>query len=240
MTQRTAHIGVLIHGRHLQSKGWEQMVWSGQDASRLGTLPTAILAILDERLSEVSMITFGTGASHDSNGTLEAEVTKRFFIEKFDHLDDFPIIADHPCWPTEKEAIRRLVMASSTDIVSQNTVEEIACAAELFTQHHITRVIEVTGASHGPRCQLMQNVARASSVIPATQQWHLVTDDIAYYNTEAGDTLVFEEPHRSDDPFLNVPARLRPAKLFRKFFMVPKEKQVAFLEEVAQLMKRYI
>jgi len=207
--------------------------------TRLGTLPTTILAILNEQPAEISIITFGTGASHDSSGVVEAEVTKNYLLTRFEHLSDFPIIANHPHWLVAKEAIRKLIENSTTDTVSQNTVEEIAHAAELFTQHQITRVIEVTGASHGPRCQLMQNVARASAVIPATQQWQLITDDIAYQDTEAGDTVVFEEPHRGDDPLLKLPPHLRPAKLFRRFFAIPKEKQVAFLEEVAQLVKKY-
>ncbi len=216
------------------------MIWGGRDLTKLGTLPTAVLSILNEGPANVSVITMGSGASRNSDGILEAEVIKRLFIEKFDGLDEFPAINAHSQWLEDKEVIRDLVKNSIADIASQNTVEELTQASTLFEQHRVARVIEITGASHGPRCQLMQSVARASGVITASQRWQLVTDDIAYYGTEVGDTLVFEEPHRGGDPIMNILAELHPAKLFRQFFAIPKDDQAAFLEESAQLFKKYV
>lgn len=69
-----AKTGILIHGRHLQAIEWEQMIWGDVENAKLGTLPTAILAALNEGVDNIALITLGTGASHDETGAPEAQV----------------------------------------------------------------------------------------------------------------------------------------------------------------------
>lgn len=215
------------------------MVWGDAENVKLGTLPTAILAALNEGVDNITLITLGTGASHDETGSLEAQVTKDFLVSRLNDLEKFPSIRDHPEWQKNKELMARLVDNAVVDLSSQNTNEEIGNAAMLFRQYKITKVIEVTGASHAPRCQLLQGVARAKGVIPNSQQWQLVADDTPYTNTTVGDTVVIEEPHRGDDHILNIPDELRPAKLFRQFYTIPKDQQESFLNELAKLLEKY-
>lgn len=77
-----------------------------------------------------------------------------------------------------KEIIHKLVVNAVVDTNSQNTVGELGNATTLFEQHNIVKVIEISGASHTPRCQLLQGVAKAKGTVPNSQQWQLVADDI--------------------------------------------------------------
>lgn len=235
-----ARTGLLIHGRNLQARGWEEMVWGPPDVGRLGTLPTAVLAMLDEGPSNIALLIIGSGGSTSPDGRSEADITKQLFISKFNDLNLIPTISSHPRWSAAKEKVRKLVDSAVVDNITRNTKEEIANAACMFAEHDINSVIHVTGASHGPRCQQLQAVARETGVIPAGQRWRLVTDDIPYPGTSAGDTLVMEEPHRLDDPMQHVARELRPAQLFSRFYyVIPTERRPAFLEELAQLIERY-
>lgn len=227
--------GILLHGRHLQAVGWREMMWGAPENNQLGSLPMTILCILNERPEYIGVFSIGSGASQDEHGTLEAVATKNMLLEKFDALDEFSVIRNHRLWPETKEAIRQLAESAITDTDAQNTAEEIANAATLFAACNVTKVIEVTGASHAPRCQLLQGTARSSGVIPPSQHWQLVADDIAYPGTKVSDTLVFEEPHRSDDPILQLPKELRPTKVFRSSLTIPNDEKAAFMAQVAAL-----
>lgn len=231
--------GILIHGRHLRAIGWESMVWGDPKNPRLGSLPTAVLAALNEGVPNIAVVTLGTGGSYNVAGDRESEVTQQLFISRFSELEQFAVIKNHPRWAEDKEMLKELVNNAVLDVVTQNTKEEIAAAAEVFRQYGVTRVVEVTGASHAPRCAQLQGMARAEGVIPALQQWALVADDVPYTGSSVADTTVIEAPHRGDDPVLHIPENIRPAKLFAQFYAIPNDQKEAFLEEIAQVVKKY-
>jgi hypothetical protein len=225
--------GLLLHGRHVEALEWERMIWGDPEHGNLGSGPEAILSILDEGVSRLDIVTIGTGSSSKPDGTVEAEAMQGLILEKYDGLDEFQVIHSHPLWPENKGIIRSLIEDAALDTTSQNTAEEIARAARLFTVRGLHRVIEVTGASHGPRCQVLQGSAREKGVIPRNQRWRLITDDEPFAWTSAGDTLVIEEPHRGDDPAIHFPPELTPSKVFRKYFQLPQSTRLAFLGRVA-------
>lgn len=227
--------GLLIHGRHLQAVGWKKMMWGDPSKNILGSLPMAILVILNEGPERFGLITTGTGASSKMDGTTESEATKYFFIRKFDDLEEFARIKNHPRWAADKLLIKKLVNNTINDNVSQNTIEEVANAAVLFRKNRIRRVMEITGASHAPRCELIQSTARARGLIPPSQVWLLIADDVPYSHSKVSDTLVFEEPHRGDDPARDWPRNLRPPDVFREYLNIPPRKRLAFLREVSRL-----
>ena len=218
------------------------MVWGGDDPHKLGTLPTAVLTMLEEGPDAIALLIIGSGGSHGPDGSSEADITKRLFLDRFGELDRFPAIRNHPDWSGgNREKILKIVQGAVTDVHTINTTEEIASAALVFAAHRITRVRHITGASHGPRCQQLQSSARESGIIPAGQHWELVVDDIPYPGTSAADTLVMEEPHRLDDPLQQVPDHLRPAQLFRKFYyVIPRDRRRDFLEDVSRLMESFL
>jgi hypothetical protein len=209
------------------------MMWGYPAFNMLGSTPTAVLSMLDENPARVKIVSMGTGASFREDGTVEAEATKEFLLDNFDGLDEFTLIQTHPLWRNNKRLIKGLIEDAATDTASQNTKEEIANAALLFDAEGVSRVIEVTGASHAPRCQLVQSMAREEGEIPSTQRWQLVADDIAYPGTMVGDTLIFEEPHRGDDPAKQWPLEQRPTRVFREYFSLPADRKRQFLAQVA-------
>lgn len=230
--------GILIHGIHLQANGWDEEVWGDSEQQLLGRIPRAVLSILDTNPDQVALITIGTGASKSQTGVYEAELVKKLGLDNFDQLDKFTQIREHPGWHKSRAHIHKLLQSAATDTASKNTREEIANAAELFSHRHIEKVIEVTGASHAPRCQLEQSVAFAEGAIPRSQRWSLVASDVAFYGTEVGDTAIFEEPHRGDDPATGWPKELHAPRVFKQYFSLPAQEKLDFLTQVDALAKR--
>jgi hypothetical protein len=210
-------------------------MWGDPEKGMLGTLPATLLAILNDAPEDVRVITMGSGGSRRSDGAWEGEVIRDLFISRFDDFEVFTAISSHPMWDLHKKHLLQLAEQSVLDLMSQNTTDEIANAAKLFSELGITKVLEITGASHGPRCQLAQGAAREARTIPAGQYWTLITDDIPYANTKVSDTAVFEEPHRGDDPVLKLPHKYHGTQVFKKLYEIPPHKRGEFLRGVADL-----
>jgi hypothetical protein len=232
--------GVLAHGLHIKAKGWDDILWGNPDQQRLGRLPRAVLAILDADPRTIGLVTIGTGASRSENGTFEAELVKHLALQRFGQLDNFTAIRDHPEWPKNGSHIQSLLEASITDTASKNTHQEIGNAATLFSKRKINRVFEVTDPSHGPRCQRDQGVARASGLIPPSQRWHLVTSNVPYPGTTVEDTVVFEVPHRGDDPAIAWPKDKQASRVFSQYFSMSNEDKIGFLNDVDDLAKQWL
>lgn len=237
-TPQEQDYGMLVHGRHLDAIGWEEMMWGNPERDRLGTLPTAVLSILDVEPERFKVVTIGTGASQRPDGTVEAAALQEFLLENYQELDEFDRIRNHPLWDAARLSVREMVEKAILDTASQNTQQEIANAADLFSMFNVKRVVEVTGASHAPRCQLVQSVARDAGVIPSSQRWSLVADDVPFPDTTISKTIVFEQPHRGDDPDRNLPEGLGVTDVFRKIFAVKGfERRVATLTAIDDVLK---
>jgi hypothetical protein len=231
--------GVLLHGRDLHAPDLlpMRMLWGleiGQER-RLGMLPTTALAILDAPPGRVRILTIGSGASvlEVGNGEteLEAEVIKSTMVEGFDRLEEFDLIRDHPNWqdPVARQRLHDIVADAETDTEAENTTDEIANAAALFERLNVTRAIQVTSSSHGPRCLIERNHARElKMIVPRSQRWSMVTDDEPFALAFLSDPLVIEPPHRSDDPKLAWPESLWPTELMRDFYKLPPNAQLLF------------
>ena len=56
---------ILIHGRHLQTNGWEDIMWGDPANGRLGQIPKALELVND---MQADLIYWGTGASERNGG----------------------------------------------------------------------------------------------------------------------------------------------------------------------------
>jgi hypothetical protein len=229
--------GVLIHGRDLNAPDVMplRMLWGiDNEDGLMGTIPAAALTMLDSPPDRLNVLTIGSGASvHDvieGKTELEADFIKRTMVERFDELGEFKPIGEHPNWQDEtaRQRLAEVVADAKTDTEAQNTEDEVTNAAALFGSLGVSRVIQVTGISHGPRCLLERNRLQISGDIPKGQRWSIVTDGAPYALGYLQNSLVLEPPHRADDPKLGWPPELLPAELMSGFFNLDPEAQLLF------------
>lgn len=231
---------VLVHGRHIQSKEFEQHLWTDMDG-RLGTLPTAVIAMLHWGVDRIKLISIGTGSSQDpKTGLIEAELIQKIWNDRFDELDAIDRIGEHVQWQQHKQTIRELINGATTDTHSTNTRQEIPNAVALFVDNGVANVLQVTSLSHAPRCQINQSVLRADGVIPQDQAWFLVADQIPYSDSQARDVVIVEPPHKADDALGSIDYELLPSVLFQNFYYKLKtdDQRIQFLKDAHAAMQR--
>lgn len=194
-----AKAGVLMHIRHLDTVAWERLVWGVPEEDSLGSLPKVVELLLDEPACEpITTIVFGCGPS-TKDGLSEGEYTKRYLLEHLDGLRAFPRFSgrlDDAMFTTLRKRLEEIVVTERIE----RSLDEVVHASRIFTECNVTRVFQVTAASHAPRCMQLQSVARAAGLVPKTQQWFLVADDRCYEGSDPQSTVVFEPAHRGDDP----------------------------------------
>lgn len=197
-----AKVGILVHGRHLDAKGWHDLAWGVPEEDSLGSLPKAIDLLLDEAECEpVDAIVFGNGPSFIKDVT-EGEYGKRYLMERLGELRQFPRLAaklDEAALTGLKKRLDDIVIVAPR---TARTIDEITSAAKIFEERGVTKVLQVTAASHAPRCVQIQSAARFQGLLPGKQQWFVVADDRCYVGADPFSTLVMEIPHRGDDPLM--------------------------------------
>lgn len=197
--------GILAHVYHLETKGWEQLVWGDSSQDLLGTLPTLAWLVLTAPVDQpIEAITIGCGPSR-KEGMSEAEYTKQFLIDRLEHLRDFSRL--RPLLDNLSTAERQHFAQCMQQIIPMQLIartrDEIAVAASMFADRNTQKVIQVCVASHAPRCVQVQATARLEGAIPKDQQWSVVASDTCFSGAAPADTLVLEPPHRGDDPMLD-------------------------------------
>ncbi len=206
--------GILMHIRHLETVGWERLVWGVPEEDSLGGLPKVAELLLNEPACEpIVSVVFGCGPSV-KDGLSEGEYTKRYLLERLSELRAFTRFKDRLDDETLERLRRRLEQVYVTPKI-ERSIDEVVFAADYFAKQGITRVWQVTAASHAPRCVQIQAAARAAGLIPKAQQWALVADDRCYEGAEPFSTLVMEVPHRGDDPMFGFEPSL--PKLLREY-----------------------
>lgn len=121
----------------------------------------------------------------------------------------------------------------------ERSIDEVVSAARIFEEQGVTRVYQVTAASHAPRCVQIQAAARAAGLIPKTQQWVLVADDRSYEGADPFSTLIMEPPHRGDDPMYGFQPSLPELLRDYQYGLSPEDKrELAYLVE--EFMKQHV
>lgn len=240
--------GVLVHGCNLLIENWRHVAW-GDPPDQLGRIPQGVLVAMEH---DASTIVFGTGASSktfrlgDSDKQdqelLEADYSLEYLRSHFASLTKFrPIAQRFPNLTTENgvdEARENLLGRIVIDTDSQNTVEEIRNAGEIFLEHDIDRVILVSSPSHVVRC-----LRDAISIFHSEPKFARFANEIyacpsmtCYEGTSAGDVVVVEPPHRPDRHVVPTHRRIQRMLTLQKLNY---DDLVSLIEEFDDLLQRY-
>lgn len=224
-----ATVGILVHGRHMQTQELERLIW-GEPPRQLGSLPMMVFVALTRGIETVAKVVFGTGASK-RGGLFESQYMKKFLQDHFEELAEFEQIADHDDYPKKKGDIEKLLKDIFPETKSNNTKSEIKAAADIFKGEGVTEVIHITCASHAPRCMVLAAKAFEDGDIPDDQVWSVVRDMTTYSGTKAEDVKVFEPPHRGDDQMIGAP--LQPHQVFGRYpHGASRSRKIALLEQI--------
>jgi len=220
----TTRIGILVHGRHLETKNWEEIVW-GKPPTKLGSLPMMVLVALHRGVENIAKVVFGSGAS-EKDGLKESEYILRYLKNKMARIGEFDHIRNHPRFESyhDLQLLGNLMNTIECQKTSKNTMEEIADAAKVFSKAGIADVIEITCASHAPRCIRDQAVAFEQGLIPQNQLWSIVHGMTTYAHTTAEEVVIIEPPHRGDDPMAK--SKIKTHEIFSKLFYDIRETSV--------------
>lgn len=232
-------IGILVHGRHVEAVGWQNLVW-GEPPYKLGTLPMMVLIALNAGIGNVAGIVFGTGAS-EKDGLKEAEYTKRFLLDHVGQLGEFELIKKHPGFQSSHDMVllKELFGKIICETASKNTDQEVANAANFFFTLGVTEVKQVTCGSHASRCQLVQLKVRAAGGIPAGQLWSCYGDDMTFADSKVGDVAIMEPPHRGDDPMISAP--IQAHQVFPGFYKIQGvDNKVAALQTIRDIIQGFV
>lgn len=196
-------VGILVHSRYLAASAWETLVFGLPKEDKLGDQATLARVILTMSPSdELSCIVFGCGPSSKDGLSEVAGYAKKFLLDNFDRLTEFPTLQPllARLGEEEKTAFRQKLEAIILTREIANTAEELAVAAEIFTKHHVEKVMQICTATHAARCIKEQTVLREKGLIEHSQLWHTIPTDVSYSGTKAEDVCVIEPLHRPDQP----------------------------------------
>jgi len=231
---RVAHTtttGALVFGCHLQTDGWESIVW-GIAPDQLGRLPRAALLAWEER-STVRKICFGTGASSTTDEILEGEYTLSYLLSRIPRLAEFRAFEGVPL--EELEMLLKRVCVAETS--SKSTDEEASHGLGVLAEAGCTRVTLISSPTHLPRCLASaMAVAEREPALRTLSLW-ASPSDTCYEGFSASDVAVVEPPHRGDrDRSLD---KLPFHEMIRRCFAVPAEQRHAFLRQFERLLESH-
>jgi hypothetical protein len=229
-------VGILVHCRHLETVAWEELVFGIPQEDKLGDLAMLAQVILRLEPSEqLEDIVIGCGPSH-RDGLNEGEYTKKFWLDNFEKLREFPRLK--PLFEDMNETeIAVLYAAVKNTIVTReikNTVAEVETAAALFAEKNVQKVVQICAASHASRCIKEQSAARSHGTINKNQLWQTVATDVCYHDTKPEDVAVIEPIHRRDQPMTFVRPGL--SEVIAPYFFLPDEDKKELVRLVDDFM----
>ncbi len=186
---------VLIHGCHVQARGWKDIVLGNYPRGILGRVPKG-LQVADAFEAEV--VIWGTGAS-DFQGTKEAEVMRSV---GHTYADCHPGLTRWKCLDPGKNHI---------DVISQNTTEEIAAAGAECQKRGITRLVLVSSPTHIARCHQEALKLKAEGRLQGIEVL-AIASDTCFADSTPADVVIVEPPHRGDLP--EIPVHVTVRKIF--------------------------
>jgi len=185
--------GIIVHGCHLHTDGWERIVFGDPSTQELGRVSQAALLMLEE---DPVCVVFGTGGS-EKDGKREGDFTRDYLLENFQRLALFNVFAGIDLGRLER-LMRERSVAETT---SRNTVEELERGADILREHRIERLILVSSPTHLPRCLrdacVVYGTAR-SERFPWAARLLVCPSGTSYTGAKPEDVAVVEPPHRGD------------------------------------------
>ena len=179
---------ILIHGRHVDTDAFEQIVWGDPQHGIYGNAAKGVALAQSEH---AELIFWGTGSSK-KNGVVESQL---IFNHAVAHAHELKVFTDK----TETEIKSILEPISYIDLETQNTAEEIAKAVYVCIERNIERLILVSAPTHIARCLIEAEKLRANGQIKNLEVL-ATASDVSYKNSVPADVVIIEPPHRGDMP----------------------------------------
>jgi hypothetical protein len=183
-------VGILAHSRHLQTSGWEKIMW-GEPPHLMGQFPKAILTALREN---AIIMVLGCGLRSGIHGEMESEFNQAYIMEHFYKLAEFSEFQEIDLVRAREFVEAILVL----DKFSTSTAQEIAVAAKVFQNNDIGKVVGITAPTHAPRClnEALKFYSQPGSKI-AVRNVSVQSSDFGW---APQDSVVVNEPsHRPDE-----------------------------------------
>jgi hypothetical protein len=226
-----------MHVNYLQP-GWEALAWGEPEKGLMGTIPKVVQLVLLQNPEEpISDIIMYTGPSR-RDGLNEGEYSKKYLLDHFDELKDFPQLTPLIERLNDKQLkALKLLLEQNIHTLDQliNSADEVINASKYFAEHGIMKVYQVAIASHAPRCIQLQALIRYRHEIPPEQFWFTIAADTTFEGTAPNDVIVAEPPHRGDDPALGIHPSI--TDLLKQYYKLPYEARQPFLEGVASVLE---
>jgi hypothetical protein len=184
---------------------------------------------------EIASIVIGRGPSR-RDGLDEGDYSKKFLLDNFDRLEEFELLK--PLFAQlsgdERAALRRAMenVVITSEVLT--TLAEITEAAKIFNEAQVDKVIQISAASHAPRCIKQQSVLQRAGVINKSQLWQTVATDMSYHGTKPEDVCVIEPLHRLDQPLTYIRPGL--SEVILPYFSFNDEEKKAFIKTVDEFM----
>lgn len=112
---------------------------------------------------------------------------------------------------------------------SQNTLEELRYAMDIFSSKGINRLIIVSNPDHISRCMQLAHQVYHESKPRGLEGFFAAQSDIGYNGTLAVTSKIIEMPHRRDDPSPDL------SRLIGRYFKLPLESK----RELVSLVENY-
>ncbi|MDO8492731.1 MAG: hypothetical protein Q7S34_03775 [bacterium] len=227
-------VGVLCNGRHVGTEDWEGVVWGRPP--KMGQIPKAIQAVID---FEAILLVFGTGAS-EKKGVKEAQVMINFMLENINKLTAFPFFQKM----IEQDILglhNLLWSITIAETTSKNTVEEFNATMQIFKNHGVELIVDVTSPTHASRCMrdAIDATERAGVNLTPSRGVVVMPAETHYSGYSISDVVISEPPHRGDSPqsfrqFHALAKRLSPT-----FFKGDEQKRGEILGDLVALISKY-
>lgn len=217
---------VLSHGRHLQAREWEQIVW-GEPPHRLGQVPKAVLTALE---FDADIIIFSTGASRDEEtGLLEGEYTLEYARKRLGELVDSGLVN-----VSLSDLRSYLDRVARLELESQNTEQEILYSARMCQAEGVERIVLCSAPTHIERVHrdALVVLGKFSKISPFKRHLLTVASEVPYANSTPADVVIIEPPHHGDRP--DMPVHKIAARMLTHLRRSPH-----FFSELERLIQKY-
>jgi hypothetical protein len=210
--------GILCHGRHIFANNWELHQWGDKEKGLLGQILKTLSPVSQEN---PEIVVFGTGAS-GKDGLKESEYTIKYMFDRFNELVDFPQFHG-----VDIQNLKYFMSYRSiAEKRSQNTLEELRRAMDIFSSYSVNRVVIVSNPDHISRCMQLAHQVYHESKPRGLEGFFAAQSDIGYNGTLAVTSKIIEMPHRRDDPSPDL------SRLIGRYFKLPLESKREFVNLV--------
>lgn len=177
---------VLIHGLHVESPLWEELVWGNPEAGLLGR---AARGVVEAWQQGADLVFWGTGAS-EKDSLKESEYTYRLALDRIEQPTPLTCVQD-------TETLRSYITRSSfCDTKTQNTAQEVKAALEKCREMGIEQLTLVSSPGHVPRC--FRDARKSAHAMGFPIRIYATDADTCYPDDDMNNSVIVEAAHRPD------------------------------------------